>query len=61
VANHAILNSTQKYGGSDLLTVMDTDLNDEVTSTLWTVAGMYFIIRECLPTMRHLVSILKLQ
>ena len=43
-ANCAILNSNQKYGGSDLLTGMDIDLNDEFTSTLWTVTGMYFII-----------------
>jgi len=44
VANHAIFNPTQKYGGSDLLTVMDIDLNDEFTSTLRTVMGMRFII-----------------
>jgi len=42
-ANRAILNSTQKYGGSNLLTVMDINLNDEFTSALRTVTGMYFI------------------
>ena len=42
--NCAILNSTQKYGGFDLLTVMDIDLKDEFTSALRTVTGMYFII-----------------
>jgi len=39
-ANRAILNSSQKYGGSDLLTVMDIDLNYEFTSALGTVKCM---------------------
>jgi len=44
MANHAILNSTQKYRVSDLLAVLDIDLNEEFTSALQTIKGMYFII-----------------
>ena len=46
MANHTIFSSIQIYRAFDLLTVMDIDLNNEFTSALRTVMGMYFIIKQ---------------
>ena len=40
----AILSSTRMNGNQDLLSLIDTDLNDNFTLALRTVTGMYFII-----------------